>query len=114
MTIKCKIKPLSHWLIVETRVAEKKSKGGILMTSKTVSEGTYAATEGKIVALAPDCFDWYEENERPKIGDIVHFIKYEGIGKCYNEKDYRIISDQAIHGISSEYLKEEDEVIIND
>ena len=111
MAIKCKIKPLSHWLIVETRRAEEKSKGGIVMTSKTVSEGTYAATEGKIIAMAPDCFDWHDKKDRPKIDDIVHFIKYEGIGKCYAEKDYRIISDQAIHGLSSKYLEEFDELL---
>lgn len=111
MTSKCKIKPMSHWLIIEVRKASEKSKGGVLMPSKTVSDGTMAATEGKIVAMNADCFDWIEQSNRPKIGNVVHFIKYEGIGKCYAEKDYRIISDEAIHGVSTEYLNEEDKLI---
>ena len=106
----CKIKPLSHRIIIEERQAIKEVRG-IVMPDKVVDGAQLAITEGKIIDMAPNAFDWMVDADKPKIGDVVHFLKYEGIGKIYSDKYYRILMDDSVWGISKEYI-ELDEALI--
>ncbi len=106
----CKIKPLSHRIIVEERPAVMKV-GSVLMPDSIKGPSQNGMTEGKIICMAQDSFDYLEESDRPKVGDIVHFIKYDGIGKNYNKKPYRILMDDSIWGISDEYIALDEEII---
>jgi len=108
----CKIKPLSHRLIIEEKSAEMKV-GSIVMPENLKDRSQIEMTEGTIICMAEDAFDYYIESERPKIGDIVHFIKYDGIGKTYNKKNYRILQDESVWGISSKYIQHDEELIDN-
>jgi co-chaperonin GroES (HSP10) len=106
----CKIKPLSHRIIVEERPAEMKVKS-IVMPNSIKSESQQAIPEGKIICVAENAFDYLEKEERPQVGDIVHFIKYDGIGKNYNKKYYRILMDESIWGTSDKYIGLDEELV---
>lgn len=107
----CKIKPLSHRIIVEERSALKQV-GSILMPDTLNARSQVEITEGTILCMAKDAFDYLEEALRPGIGSVVHFIKYDGIGKSYNKRNYRILMDESIWGISDKFI-ELDEDLLN-
>lgn len=109
-SIECKIKPLSHRVIIEEREAIMKVKG-IIMPNSVESGSQKQITEGKVICMAADAFDFLEKSERPTIGCIVHFVKYDGIGKVYNKKNYRILMDDSIWGISKGYIELDEELI---
>ncbi len=88
-----KIVPISHRLIVEERKFEEKLKSGILLPTETVISGQYAQNEGIIIDMSIDAFDSVPQSQRPKLGQIVYFQKYAGIGKRYGDKNYRILVD---------------------
>jgi len=100
----CLIKPLSHRLIVEERSAIKQI-GSIALAETTVNINQSQVTEGIVISMAIDAFDYLDESERPKLGDVVHFIKYDGIGKEFGEKKYRILKDDSVWGISDPFLE---------
>ena len=106
----CKIQPLSHKVIIEQRPSMKKV-GSIIMVESVNKQSDLEATEGTIVAMAEDCFDYIEESKRPKVGDVVHFPKYEGLGKCYSNNNYRILLDETIWGISSRFIQLDEDLI---
>jgi co-chaperonin GroES (HSP10) len=108
----CKIKPYSHRLIIEERPPMKKV-GMIEMPEEVNRRAQVEATEGMIICMAPDAFDYLEEDQRPKLNDVVHFIKYDGIGKCYNKRNYRILLDESIWGSSSKYIQLDEDLIAN-
>lgn len=106
----CKIKPMSHRIIVAEKPASEKIKG-IVMIQRTVEESQAGRTEGKVLCMASDAFDYLDEKDRPKVGDVVHFIKYDGIGKEYNKINYRIVMDESVWGISKEYISKDEDLI---
>jgi len=108
--MKCKIEPFSHRVIVEERPAETQVKG-IIMPESLKDRAQAEITEGVIVDMADDAFDFLLDNKKPKIGDVIHFIKYDGIGKCYNKKNYRILHDESVWGRSEKYIKLEEDLV---
>jgi co-chaperonin GroES (HSP10) len=108
----CKIKPCSGRLIIEEREAVMKV-GSIVLPEELRNRSQNEATEGKIIAMDKEAFEHLQKCDRPKIGYVVHFIKYDGIGKVYNKKHYRIISDKSVWGISKNYIELEEELIDN-
>jgi chaperonin GroES len=109
----CKLKPIKHMIIVEERTFEEKTKGGILIPENNRTQYQNMSTEGIIVALGTTAFEYLPEECRPKIGDVVHFQKYDGIGKRYNEKNFRILADENVYAISDKYLETNEEIIVN-
>ena len=105
------LRPLNHKVLVEERSFADKTKGGILLPQDKVEQYQSAVCEGLIVDMAKDAFDYYTDDDRPKIGEIVHFPKFEGILRKYNNKNYRLIHDETIYAESNKYLEKEDEII---
>lgn len=101
---KLKVKPTSHCLIVEEKIYEAKSKGGIAIPDHLVDQYQNAQNEGIIVAMAADCFDYCDESDRPKLGDVVYFGKYDGKGKKYNNIPFRTLHDTEIYSSSENYI----------
>src|SRR5574340_1230224 len=106
-----KIRPINHRVLIEERKFEEKSKGGIYFAPNKVAEYQAGECEGTIIALANDAFDYMPEDERPKVGDIVHFIKYEGYLREYDGRNYRIILDEMICAVADKYLNKEESII---
>lgn len=99
-----------HRILIEERVVEEKTNGGIILPSKNLEEYQAAQCEGIIVAEGDDCFlDWGDDN-KPNIGDVVYFNKYDGKGKTYGGKFYRILVDEMVDCKSAEYLDKWDEL----
>lgn len=110
--MKSKIKPILHYLIVEERLAIKKV-GRIEMPGTVIEDSQNQITEGIIIDMGPTAFSELDTNDRPKIGDVVYFLKYEGIAKVYNKKFYRILSDAAVYGVSKKYLELDEDLLAN-
>jgi co-chaperonin GroES (HSP10) len=106
-----KLIPLNHKVLVEERIFEEKTTGGILLPTNKVEQYQSAVCEGVIVGLADDAFDYYEKESRPKVGQVVHFPKFEGILRKYNDKNYRLVHDETIYAVSDTYLEKEEEII---
>lgn len=70
---------------------EKKSAGGIIMAGQKEAKLSHT-NKACIVVIGEKAFEWKPKELRPKLGDIVHFTRYEDF-----------IIDH-----SSEYLDEED------
>jgi co-chaperonin GroES (HSP10) len=109
-SIECKIRPLSHRIIIEEREVIMKV-GSIEMPGSIKDRSQQAMTEGKIICMAEDAFDFLPEGSKPQIGDIVHFVKYDGIGKTYDKKNYRILMDDSVWGLSKDFIELDEKII---
>lgn len=97
----------SGWLPYDSAVIirliepqEKKSKGGVLLTSSIDAVSLDAVQKGYLVAMGTRAFE--EIEDAPKLGDEVFFIKYSGefIPKYMSNDDcpYRIMESHDIRG----------------
>lgn len=105
------LRPLNHKVLVKERLFEEKTKGGILIPEHKREQYQAAVCEGEIVALAKDAFDYYEMEQRPKVGEIIHFPKYEGILRKYNDINYRLVHDETIFAVADHYLETEEDIL---
>jgi len=90
------ITPLGEKVLVKPDKSEEATKGGIILTKESVDKGQNAMTEGTLVKMGLKAFDYLHEDEMPKIGDRVYFIKYAGVGRMINDEEYRICNDEDI------------------
>lgn len=106
-----KLRPIGHRLLIEERIYEPKSKGGIIVASeKSQEEYQCAQTEGKIIAMGSQVFDFLPEEERPSLGDIVYYQKYDGYGKKYANTNYRLLIDENVFAVSKNYIDYDEEL----
>ena len=99
-----------HRILVLEKIFESKTKGGIALPDDLVKQYQTMSYEGRIVAMASDAFDFWPEDRRPKIGQVVYFKKYDGEGVEYNKKPYRIILDELINRWTDDFAETEDEI----
>jgi co-chaperonin GroES (HSP10) len=72
--------PLEFFVVVEIEL-ERKSPGGIILTTKTQETDKLATQEGVLVAVSPHAFtyaDGWPEGSKPEIGQRVLFKRYAG------------------------------------
>ena len=93
-----KIKPLSDRVIVKAEAAEEKTASGIILPDTAKEK----PQEGEVVAVGPGA-----KNEDGKIapmdvkiGDIVLFGKWSGTEVKIDGKEYSIMKESDIMGIS--------------
>jgi co-chaperonin GroES (HSP10) len=106
-----KIRVIGNRILIAEKEFDKKSKGGIYFPDDKVNEYQNMSTEGKIVAMGANAFMDFDEKERPKVGDIVYYQKYDGIGKKYNDKNYRILIDECVFGVSDRYIEASEDLM---
>lgn len=101
--IKTKLKPLDTCCLVQIKVAEEKTEGGIILAESTKKEDTESYDVGILIKRGVNAFqDILDEADRPQIGDKVHFVRYGGRKKSLDDnKDYilRVIQDKDIFAI---------------
>lgn len=81
-------------------VRPNKTKGGIILTDKEVTEDIWQGTVGYILKMGPLAFQDDETHKfgtfKPKVGDWVVFTPGEGRRRQINGVDCRIIEDALI------------------
>ena len=81
-----KIRPLGHYVLIEARKIEDKTKGGIIMPSDSVKREQNAAEFGKVIKFGPTAFQnmaGCRKDSAPadwgiKVGDEIEYRRYEG------------------------------------
>ena len=91
------IKAIGPKVVVLIDEVKKESSGGIILAESTVSSEINSATAGVIVDIGSTAFEYLEKSHRPKIGDRVCFVKYEGVGMCVKNDEYRILNDDMLY-----------------
>lgn len=95
------IQPTEFKVLILPKEVENVSKGGIILTSKSVDEEKYATIEGEIIAISHLAFTYATEAEwggkKPKAGDHVIFAKYAGVRhKAKDGQEYLLVNDKDI------------------
>ena len=93
-----KIKPLADRVIIEASAAEEKTAGGIIIPDTAKEK----PQEGEVVAVGPGSKseDGKISPMDVKIGDIVLFGKWSGTEVKIDSKEYSIMKESDIMGIS--------------
>lgn len=99
---KCKLTPLDHFIIIKEYEVNEKSDGGIVMPETYKEQWQLAITEGEIIALGENAFDYLQN--KPKVGDWVLFNKYEGHGRQYKDGYFRSMLDTKLYAMSEQML----------
>lgn len=104
--IKSKIKNTSGWKCVEYRIlilpdaVEEKTKGGIILPSKSKEEQQQAKTIATIISFGSKAFDDGTWKDKPRVGDRIIIPTYCGYRITSNQtkdgKEYRSILDRDI------------------
>lgn len=87
--------PMNNVIVVKTEKIEEKSKGGILLTERTIDREQYGKDSGILVAIGESAFEGMKV--KPKLGDEVMFDKYDG--KTRDKGLFRILVDEDILAI---------------
>ena len=93
------LKAIGPKIVVKVTKVDEKTEGGLFLIKDHVAREQNAVSEGEIVDLGPTAYDWMDQEDAPKIGEHVFFVKYAGIGKTINDEEYRIINDEDIYAI---------------
>jgi len=93
-----KIKPLADRVIIEASAAEEKTAGGIIIPDTAKEK----PQEGEVVAVGPGAKN--EDGKLTpmdvKVGDVVLFGKWSGTEVKIDGKEYSIMKEADIMGIS--------------
>jgi co-chaperonin GroES (HSP10) len=108
--MKCKIQVLNHRVLLEEQPFKDRSEGGILFPPDKMDHYQNQQTEGLIIDMGPECFDFIAEERRPKIGDILFYQRYDGIGRKYGNKYYRILNDEMAFAKSDRFIEQKEEL----
>ena len=93
--------PVGWRLLVLPFKAEKKTKGGVLLTDKTVEDSQLTASVALVLAVGPDA---YQDKEKfpngpwCKQGDWVVFGRYAGSRMKIDGGEVRLLNDDEILG----------------
>lgn len=79
---------------------EKKSSGGLYLPEQKEAQLSHT-NKAVVVAIGDKAFEWKAKESRPKLGDIVHFTRYEDF-----------IIDHSTEFLEGEYCTIYDEFIV--
>lgn len=93
------------WRVL-VRMPEKKTKteGGIFVPDNTADREQLAAMVAEVVALGPLCYSGEKfAASRPwcRVGDWVIFRSYTGTRFFFSGREYRLLNDDAIEGVTA-------------
>jgi co-chaperonin GroES (HSP10) len=98
----CPLKPMGPKVVVKLIFDDSDimSKSTLIhIPEDTKKELVAACTRGVVMAIGPDAFeDWHEDNDL-KIGDFVLFKKYSGTNKSFDNVVFRVLEDRDIFAI---------------
>lgn len=97
------IVPTEFNVLIQPKMVEEKTKGGIILPDDTKERDQFAQMEGVLVACSPLAFtyaDW-PNSDAPKVGDRVLFAKYSGakVTGFKDGKEYRLCKDKDIAAV---------------
>ena len=93
--------PVGYRMLIKPYIPEKKTKGGILLTDKTMEESQLTATVAMVLAVGDDA---YQDKEKfpngpwCKQGDWVVFGRYAGSRIRIDGGEVRLLNDDEILG----------------
>lgn len=99
------ITPTEYNVLVEPKVADEVTAGGVILSQSIQNLDQGAQTKGVIIAMSPMAFinpDWPEGAQLPQVGDAVSYARYAGASSKIEGKDgvdYIIIKDKEITAI---------------
>lgn len=98
------ILPTEYKVLIEPRVVEEKTKGGLYIPDVTKERDQVAQTEGVIVDMSAAAFtyeQWPKGTRLPRPGDRVLYAKYAGseVRSPRNGKTYRLVNDKDIAAV---------------
>lgn len=101
------LRPVEFKVVIEPKPVQEISKGGIILPDMTKDHEKYAATEGRLVAVAPAAFSYINEDEwhgqKPQVGDKVLYAKYAGFRfKAPDGKEYLVANDKDVVAVIEE------------
>lgn len=94
-------KPTAYHLLVKIRTLPTKSVHGIILIDKAIARDQASQETGILVDVG--CSAWKAIDDGTpwaKIGDVVHFARYEGKSIMIEKQEYRIMPDNAIIAVS--------------
>ena len=93
-----KFRPLHDRVLIVVLDSEEKSKGGIIIPDTAKEK----PQEGKVVAVGPGAKteDWKTIKMEVKVGDRVLFGKWSGTEVKIDGKEYSIMKESDIMGVS--------------
>ncbi len=97
-------RPVYWRVLVMPRVAEEKSKGGIVMAKEVQVAQDYQTYVGRILAAGGEAFKserFANESRLPEVGDWVVYGRYAGQAMEYRGVKLRICNDDEILAIAS-------------
>lgn len=93
--------PQFRYILVQKITSEeKKSKGGIILSGQKEAQLSHS-NKARVVALGEKAFSWKDADKRPRLGDIIHFTRYEDF-----------IIDHSSEFLDGEYCMLYDEYVI--
>lgn len=100
LKVSCPIKPFDHIVVVQIEKVEEVSKGGIFLDAakKTIDSEQLNMTEGILVAIGINAYDYLPKDVRPTLGMHVLFKKYCGILKIIDGKAFILMNDIDVMG----------------
>jgi chaperonin GroES len=98
------ILPTEFKVLIDPKVVEEKTKGGIILPDQKKDQDQFAQQEGRIVAVSQLAFSYASADEwgdaKPKVGDVVSYARYAGaVLKGRDGKDYRVVNDKDIFAV---------------
>lgn len=100
-----KLLPMEYNVVIRPDNVEEVTKGGIILSTRTVEADKFAVQTGEVIALSPHAFsyaDWPEGARKPVVGDRVVYGKYKGSTFGKDADEVRIVKDKDIDAIIEE------------
>ena len=101
------IKPLEYKVLIEVRVAEATTAGGIILPDSVRDKQQQGREVGTIAAVGSMAFQDPDWPEHPVVGDTVLYNRYAGSIVRHAHKEYRLVNDKDIGAIVTDEFTEE-------
>ena len=90
-------------VLVRMPEAKKTTSSGLFVPEKTAERESLAAMTGEVVGIGPDCYPAAKYPAGPwcRLGDWVIFRSYSGTLFTYRGREFRLLNDDAIEGVTT-------------
>ena len=90
-------------VLVRMPEAKKQTEGGLFVPEKTADRESLAAMCAEVVGIGEDCYNDPKKYSHPwcRVGDWVIFRSYAGTRFAFRGREYRLINDDAIEGVTA-------------
>jgi len=90
-------------VLVRMPEAKTQTDGGLFVPEKTADRESLAAMTGEVVGMGEECYRDEKKFSSPwcRVGDWVIFRSYAGTRFSFRGREYRLINDDAIEGVTA-------------